>query len=156
MNRLAIYATAFGLAIFAGDASACTTPSGVNAMASQIAAGLNANRQAAGLQPLRFNRALGAAAQGHACDMSRRGFFGHAGSNGSDAAGRAKAAGHGGCMVGENLAWGYPKATQIVNGWMASTGHRTNMLLPTVTEFGVGITQGAKGPNWVLVVGRDC
>jgi len=32
------------------------------------------------------------------------------------------------------------------------------MLLQGVTKFGIGITKGAgsKGPNWVLLVARDC
>ncbi|MBU0861103.1 MAG: CAP domain-containing protein, partial [Alphaproteobacteria bacterium] len=41
-------------------------------------------------------------------------------------------------------------------GWMNSAGHRANMLHPRVKEMGIAITQGAQGPNWVLVLGRSC
>ena len=140
----------------ASQAAACTTPANVNAMATEIAQGLNAHRAANGLSQLSFNRQLGQAAMSHACDMSNNGFFGHSGSNGSDIVQRVNSTGYRQCLVAENLAWGYPRSEQIVSGWMNSAGHRANMLHPRVAEFGVAITDGAKGPNWVLVLAKKC
>ncbi len=147
------------LCFFAGQAAAsnaCTTPSNVNAMASEIAAGVNANRRAYGQPALSFNRRLSQAAMKHACDMSVNGFFGHRGSDGSNSQARVRQAGYRDCLVAENLAWGYPNSQQIISGWMNSAGHRSNMLHPRAAEFGVAVTQGPKGPNWVLVVARGC
>ncbi|MCF7699336.1 CAP domain-containing protein [Loktanella sp. M215] len=140
----------------AAASNACAMPANANQMASQIAAGVNASRQANGLKPLRYNQTLSKAAMAHACDMSVHNFFGHTGSNGSHSQGRVRAVGYKDCTVAENLAWGYPKAGQIIGGWMHSAGHRSNMLHPRVTEMGIGITEGAKGPNWVLVLARSC
>ena len=107
-------------------------------------------------QSLEATTKLGRAAATHACDMAVHNFFGHAGSNGSHVQARVQAAGYRNCTVAENLAWGYPTAGQIIGGWMGSAGHRANMLHPRVREMGIGITTGAKGPNWVLVLGRRC
>ena len=147
------------LVLFGSSAMAanrCATPAAVNAMASEIATGVNANRRANGLAPLQYNTKLARAAMAHACDMSVNAFFGHKGSDGSNSQRRVRAAGYRDCLVAENLAWGYPTSGKILNGWMASAGHRNNMLHPRAREMGVAITQGAKGPNWVLVVATGC
>jgi uncharacterized protein YkwD len=157
MNRLTLTLAALGFVFGAGQAAAsCSTPANVNALANEIAQGVNANRRANGQSAIRFNPQLGKAAMAHACDMSVNGFFGHNGSNGSTAQSRVRRAGYRDCLVAENLAWGYPSSQQIISGWMNSAGHRTNMLHPRVSEFGVAITQGPKGPNWVLVLANRC
>ena len=137
-------------------ANRCAMPANVNALASEIAAGVNANRRAQGQAPLAYNRRLSEAAMKHACDMAVNGFFGHQGTDGSNIQRRVRSAGYRDCVVAENLAWGYPSSQQIISGWMNSSGHRYNMLHPRVAEMGIGITQGPKGPNWVLVLARGC
>lgn len=140
----------------ASAASQCATPDNVNALATEIAAGLNESRRANGQASLRFNRELGRAAMRHACDMLVNDFFDHQGSDGSNSQARVRRAGYNDCIVAENIAWGYPRSEQIITGWMNSPGHRRNMLHPRIEEFGVGITQGPRGPYWVLVVGKEC
>ncbi len=159
MIRLSAFAAALMFAISGTAAhaqSGCALPANVNAMATQIASGLNSSRRSNGLNQLSFDRQLSSAAQSHACDMSRNGLQGHTGSDGSTAKSRARRAGHDDCFVGESLAWGFRDANRIVPLWMNSAGHRQVLLLNGVTKFGIGITEGAKGPNWVLVVARDC
>ncbi|WP_245541133.1 CAP domain-containing protein [Yoonia vestfoldensis] len=145
-----------GLSANAALAANCVAPENVNELATEIAAGLNASRQANGERPLRFNRDLGRAAMTHACDMHRNEFFAHIGTDGSNLQQRVRAVGYSDCIVGENIAWGYPRSEQIITGWMNSPGHRTIMLHPRVEEFGIGITTGTRGPYWVLVVGKGC
>lgn len=158
MKRLAITCAGLTMALWASQAAAqtCVTPPNVNALAAEIAGGLNANRRANGVSELRFNRRLGRAAMAHACDMLANDFFDHRGSDGSNAQARVQATGYRDCIVAENIAWGYPRSQQIISGWMNSPGHRRNMLHPRVEEYGVGITQGPRGPYWVLVVGKRC
>ncbi len=157
MNRIATLIIGFVMAVIGSQAAAqCATPANLNALASEVAAGVNANRRANGQAALQFNRQLSQAAMTHACDMGVNNFFDHRGSDGSDIQRRVRAAGYRDCIVAENIAWGYPASQQIVTGWMNSAGHRRNMLHPRVTEFGVGISQGAKGPYWVLVVAKGC
>ena len=159
MRRLFSLGATLALCLGAGQAlasNACVTPAEVNAMASEIAAGVNANRRAQGRHALEYNPQLGRAAMKHACDMAVNGFFGHQGSDGSNSQARVRQAGYRDCLVAENLAWGYPRSEQIISGWMNSPGHRSNMLHPRAYEMGIAITQGPRGPNWVLVVARGC
>ena len=70
-----------------------------------------------------------------------RGFSGSSRS-GQDSGGH----GAGGWAYGENLAWGAgSRATprQIVAAWMASSGHRANILSARWRNIGVGIAPGA-------------
>lgn len=159
MTRIASFLAAVALSFVGTTAAAggdCVAPENVNQLATEIAAGLNQSRRANGVAPLRFNRKLGRAAMVQACDMSVNDFFDHRGSDGSRPQSRVRSAGYNDCIVAENIAWGYPRSEQIVNGWLNSPGHRRIMLHPRVEEFGIGISQGAKGPYWVLVVGKQC
>lgn len=137
-------------------AQACTLPANANAFANDIAANMNAQRQQNGLPPLTYNRRLGQAAAGHACDMQRNGFFAHQGSDGSTAHRRIQRAGVRACQSAENLAYGYATGARVVQEWMISPGHRRNMLTVGVNEFGIGLADAPGGPYAVLVFSRDC
>lgn len=43
--------------------------------------------------------------------------------------------------AGENIAAGYPDATSVMNGWMASDGHRGNILDSDFSHMGIGYTE---------------
>ncbi|AEE44946.1 CAP domain-containing protein [Cellulomonas fimi] len=51
----------------------------------------------------------------------------------------------GGRTVGENLALGYPTAQATVDAWLASPGHRANLLSPDFTSIGVACVDGPRG-----------
>jgi uncharacterized protein YkwD len=145
------------MSAFASQARAtCLAPANVNDLATQIAAGLNANRESNSLGRLTFNPELSQAAMSHACDMSANNYVDHRGTDGSNSQDRARQMGYHDCLIAENLAWGYPDPAQIVSGWMSSPHHRSNMLLANVHDFGVGIVDGPRGPIWVLVLARSC
>ena len=62
-----------------------------------------------------------------------------------DMFGRLVRSGARGPMYGENLAWGvgpYATARNVVRGWMASPGHRVNLLRPGWTRIGLGALKG--------------
>lgn len=109
----------------------------------------NQERVNAGLAPLRWDNSLGAAARGHAEDMAARWYFSHYSPEGSSPYDRAWAAGYPGfewgMFVGENLARGYDSPEAAVQGWMASEGHRNNILLPTYAETGIGVAARPDG-----------
>lgn len=46
---------------------------------------------------------------------------------------------------GENIAWGYRTAEEVVDGWMNSAGHRANILSSNFNRLGVG----KSGTYWV-------
>lgn len=48
--------------------------------------------------------------------------------------------------LGENIAYGYPDAKSVMNGWMNSEGHRANILNPNYTGIVVG---NDSSYNWV-------
>src|SRR5207247_1033535 len=82
-------------------------------------------RASHGLRPLRLDTTLARAAQAHTLDMLRGNYFSH-----GDFSARM-AAFHLRGTLGENLAWGsgaYGRAQAIVHLWLASPGHRANLL----------------------------
>lgn len=118
---------------------------------------VNLIRTDRGLDALRPDARLQAAALAHARDLAEHGLRGHEGSDGSSPAERATAAGYPWVLVGENVARGYVSASAVVSGWMASPPHRANLLTPDHQEAGVAWADGPSTPNpvWVLVLGRS-
>ena len=58
--------------------------------------------------------------------------------------------------IAENVAIGYPDAETVVEGWMASKGHRANILERDVVETGIGIARSpAGGVYYCQVFGRQ-
>jgi len=57
--------------------------------------------------------------------------------------------------LGENVAFGQANAAKVVDSWMHSRGHRTNILNSTFTEMGAGYAVDRSGrPYYVQVFGR--
>ncbi len=148
----------FVLANEAHASSSCQIPGNVSAMVNSFDSGLNAARRQLGVRGVNYNAALSQAAQTHACDMAGRGFFGHDGSDGSNVQRRARAQGYRDCLIAENIAWGslYDTPEKLLQGWMESQGHRYNMALNRVRDYGVGVAIGDRGPYWVLVLAKGC
>ncbi len=99
--------------------------------------------------PLRWNEKLAKAAAAHAYNMDRNQFFNHQDPSGKTYADRASKAGYKWRVVGENIAWGYESATEVVLGWKTSPGHCRNMMDRDFTEMG----GGKFGTYWVQVLG---
>lgn len=52
--------------------------------------------------------------------------------------------------AGENIAYGYPDAASVMNGWMNSPGHRANILNSSFRQLGVGVYRASNGTfYWV-------
>jgi uncharacterized protein YkwD len=127
-----------------------------SATASEAARGeilclLNLERTRFSLPALHEERHLDVAAQVQSDDIARRHFWAHVNPDGRTPAQRIASAGYPPSRAtGENLAWGTEsEATpvRIVIGWMHSPGHRQNILHPTYTQIGIGVTRGAPQPN---------
>jgi uncharacterized protein YkwD len=111
---------------------------------------VNRERAARGERPLRLNRRLVRAARAHSESMALDDYFDHIGPRGQTPLARLRAVGYisssRGYEVGENIAWGTlglatPRA--IVAAWMASPGHRANILDPRFRETGIGVSPHA-------------
>jgi uncharacterized protein YkwD len=111
---------------------------------------LNAERAQRGLGALTANGQLARAAEGHNSEMVRSQFFSHDSPDGRSFEDRILAAGYrplgaGGWTVGENIAWGTGELAtprSIMAAWMASPGHRANILESGFQEIGVAVAPG--------------
>ncbi len=120
---------------------------------------VNEERKSRRLGPLRPNRALSSAAQTYADKMMREGFYGHVSPRGDTVLERVQASGYDAERTGENLASGQPTAEQAMDNWMASKGHRDNILAPSFQDVGFGVSvlesEGELKVLWVQFFGAQ-
>jgi hypothetical protein len=119
----------------------------------------NAFRAEQKLQPVRQDPKLVAAARAYARKLGGYEHLSHT-ADGSTPSARIAAAGYRYCQVGENLASIFDSqgfdaqdyAERAIKGWEESPGHRKNMMLPYVTEIGVGVARAsANEPKYIAV-----
>jgi uncharacterized protein YkwD len=109
---------------------------------------INRERITRGEQPLRPNSRLRRAAQQHTNSMAFEDYFEHVGPQGQTPLVRLRDAGYisssrVGYEIGENIAWGtlyLATPSAIVAAWMASPGHRANILDHRYRETGIGVS----------------
>lgn len=158
---LTVVVAAVGLG--ASGASAAGKPvrtiSAANQLESLILVELNKVRRANGLKPLRRSAPLSAAADAHSLAMGRQGFFQHASRDGTAFWHRVKryygSGGYGNWSVGENLLWSSSglDASRAMELWMASPGHRKNILTERWREVGLSAVAVPAAPG--IFGGRD-
>jgi uncharacterized protein YkwD len=114
---------------------------------------VNATRRAHGVRPLEMDSHLRTAARSWAGSLLRANAFTH-----GDFAGRMRMF-HVFGLAGENLAWGtgsYASPGSVVAMWLASPGHRENLLKPSYRRIGIGIARGTfQGNPGASVVTAD-
>lgn len=119
----------------------------------------NAARRDHGLAPLRVDDRLLNAAATHARDMGVRDYFSHWTPEGWDAATRIFGWGYPRwARVAENIAAGQDDAWAVVRAWLASPGHRANLLDPSMRAQGAGhyyAPQSRYRQLWVGHYGSD-
>jgi uncharacterized protein YkwD len=122
---------------------------------NQITRLVNVKRAAAHCGALRTDDRLRVAARRHSRDMVLNNFFAHNGTDGSTFVTRAQVANYWAAGA-ENIAWGYSTPTAVVNAWMNSTVHRTNLLNCSLKAVGVGVARKSDGtPYWTQDFGRS-
>ena len=123
--------------------------------AAGVLEAVNRVRESRGLPAVAPDPRLGAAAQTLAGDMARTGRMAHVGSAGDTLEDRLRASGYAYVRVAENIAAGQPGPQDLIDDWMASPGHRANMLDPDATQIGVGYAFRRNDPYghyWTLVL----
>jgi uncharacterized protein YkwD len=112
----------------------------------ETATSLNGFRASHGLSQLGNDGTLAALASKHAGDMARRdsldhdGFMTHRGPRGARA---------------ENVAYGCKESACVIQQWVNSSGHRKNMLIPSLTRYGLASATSPSGKKyWALLVGE--
>lgn len=108
---------------------------------------VNEERAKAGCQPLRADKALNGLAEAFSKDMADRGFFDHTDPDGDTPWDRADQAGVTN-LGGENIARGQADAQAVMDSWMASEGHRANILNCDYKTIGIGAHFADGGPWW--------
>ena len=110
---------------------------------------LNQVRARHGLGGLEIDQGLDEAATAHSDEMLVDGYFGHLSSDGAPFWERIERfyppPSAGSWRVGENLLWIPARSApaRVISLWMASRGHRENILSPTWRQIGIGV--GAEG-----------
>jgi uncharacterized protein YkwD len=135
----------------AGCAGRDSTPaelSGPDARTTTLCV-VNAKRRANDLRPLRQAPKLTRAARRHSRDMVAHDYFGHDSRSGAGFSARIARTGwmdgRDSWVVGENIAWGRSRHStprRIVASWMASPGHRANILKRRFHVIGIGVVDG--------------
>ncbi len=114
----------------------------------------NQAREKNGLKPLIEDLKLNHAALAKAQEMFKSQYFDHTSPAGDGPAQLVERAGYKFLMVGENLALGnFKDDGQLVNDWLASPGHRENILSARFNQIGAAVVKGtyAGQTTWIGV-----
>lgn len=141
-------------------------PTQLTTLEQSLTREINAVRTQNGLRPLAASPDLTKAAESYTRTMLRKGFFDHNSPTGVTLAERLRLryspSGYARWAVGENLLSSQSKidARRAVELWMASPGHRENLLSPTFRQMGIAAVHqlsapGVFGGNEALVITLD-
>lgn len=120
--------------------------SAVAAFEAEVIRLVNEIRRQNGLSALTANWELSRVARYKSQDMLDNRYFSHTSPTYGSPFQMIKAFGLSYRTAGENIAKGYDAPKAVVDGWMASSGHRANILNPSYTQIGVGYV--AQGHYW--------
>ncbi len=109
-----------------------------------VVAGVNAARRRARLHALVADARLARAARARSKTMAARNRLSHSGWEPVVRGGDDTVNG----SIGENVAYNYPTAEAVMRGWLASPGHRANILHASFHRIGVGCIVDATGTRW--------
>jgi uncharacterized protein YkwD len=78
----------------------------------------------------------------HSLDMFERDYFDHVNPDGVEPSERVTDAGYEWMATGENIAYGYDSPQSVVDGWLDSDGHCSNIMNDVFIDLGVGYYPG--------------
>jgi Cysteine-rich secretory protein family len=122
--------------------TASTASASVPSMESQLLALTNADRAHAGLKPLTSSSTLVSIARSWSAHMASTKQLVHNPSLASKVSGWSS--------IGENIAMAY-SAQQAESMFMASSGHRANILRAAYNRVGIGVSRASDGSYWFTV-----
>ncbi len=138
--------------IFPGDKVYVPLPDPVVvSMTEQVVALVNQERSKAGLQPLSINWEVARVARIKSEEMRDKNYFSHTSPLYGSPFDMLKKFAIPYRAAGENIAKGQKTAQAVMKSWMASEGHRKNILSPTFTQIGVGYCVGAGSTYWTQI-----
>lgn len=121
--------------------------------AEQIIQLTNAKRAENGAGQVTYNAQLAQAAAGKVANMFAENYWAHYSPSGKSPWSFMSAAGYKYVYAGENLARDFGDAQSVVNAWMNSPSHKSNLLDKNFKEIGVAVASGTlTGQEGILVV----
>jgi len=120
----------------------------VKALEDEVIKLVNAERAKNGLGALKANWQLSRVARYKSQDMVNKGYFSHTSPTYGSPFNMMESFGLKFSAAGENIAYGPRTPQEVMNAWMNSPGHRSNILNPSYTEIGVGLAKTKNGVSY--------
>jgi len=120
----------------------------VKALEDEVIKLVNAERAKNGLGALKANWQLSRVARYKSQDMVNKGYFSHTSPTYGSPFNMMESFGLKFSAAGENIAYGQRTPQEVMNAWMNSPGHRSNILNPSYTEIGVGLAKTKNGVSY--------
>lgn len=117
----------------------------VKTLEQQVIDLVNKQRAANGLSMLTGNWELCRVARYKSQDMINKNYFAHQSPTYGSPFDMMESFGIRFSAGGENIAYGQRTPQEVMNSWMNSPGHRSNILSPTYNQIGVGVAKSSNG-----------
>ncbi len=131
--------------IYAGQKISIPSLDDVKALEQKVIELVNRQRAAAGLSMLATNWELCRVARYKSQDMIDKNYFSHQSPTYGSPFRMMEDFGIRFTAAGENIAYGQRTPEEVMNSWMNSPGHRSNILSRTYNQIGVGVAKKANG-----------
>lgn len=112
----------------------------------------NQERQKQNIAPLVIDQQLSDAARNKANDMFANNYWAHISPTGKTPWDFIKESGYDYVYAGENLARGFSSSSDVVDAWIASPEHRSNMLSRNFQDVGFAVEEGTLGGEDTILV----
>lgn len=106
---------------------------------------VNKERVNRGLAPYKYSAELSRVARFKSQDMIDKGYFSHQSPTYGSPFQMMEKFGLKFSAGGENIAYGQRTASEVMNSWMNSAGHKANILSQSYTYIGIGVAKAANG-----------
>ena len=106
---------------------------------------VNKERVNRGLAPYKYSAELSRVARFKSQDMIDKGYFSHQSPTYGSPFKMMEKFGLKFSAGGENIAYGQRTASEVMNSWMNSAGHKANILSQSFSHIGIGVAKAANG-----------
>jgi len=117
----------------------------IKALENEVVRLVNIERSKNGLQSLAQNWELSRVARYKSQDMINKGYFAHESPTYGSPFRMMESFGIKFSAGAENIAYGQNTPQEVMNSWMNSPGHRSNILSSSCTQIGVGAAKNSNG-----------
>ena len=131
--------------IYVGQKITIPDTGSLSAYEQQVFELVNKERVARGLATFKYNAELARCARFKSQDMIDKKYFSHTSPTYGSPFKMMEDFGLRFSAAGENIAYGQKTASEVMNAWMNSAGHKANILSSAYTTIGVGVAKAANG-----------